>query len=663
MIYGAAYYPEHWPAERWPVDAKLMREAGMNVVRLAEFAWCRLEPEPGRFEFGWLDEAIRVLSGEGLQVVLCTPTPTPPAWLIAQHPDVLPCDENRLVKSFGVRHHRCVNSQPYREHSAQIIRAMAEHFAANEAVIGWQTDNEFGCHDSTRCYCDRCAAAFRAWLERRYGTLEALNVAWGTIFWSQEYTAWSQIPLPWRTTTHQFGHNPSLLLDFYRFSSDAQVDYQRGQIELLRAANPHWFVTHNLMGLFRDIHYFDLAADLDFVSWDNYPFGTGEDYFRAALAHDVMRGLKERNFWVMEQASGPGGWNTFAPTPRPGQMRLWAYQSIAHGADAIVFFRWRTCRFGTEQYWHGLLLHDGEPRRRYREAQQLGRELQQLGPLLEGSTPQPEVALVNDYDQIWALTFQPHTPEGLDYQQVMGLYYRALKRLGIDVAVVGLETDFTRYRLVILPPLYLAEPALAERLEAYVRSGGTVVFSPRSGVKDRHNVVVDARLPGVFRHLTGIRIDEYDTGVSPDNRFLMAETGREYQMRQLAEVIEPDGATAWATYTADYYAGQPAATVNEFGAGRAYYLGTFLEDQFYLDFFAELGHQLNLRRVRGLPRGVEAAARTKGGETFTFLLNYAAEPRTVPLSGTFQDVLTDETVKARITLEASGVAVLRGDQV
>ena len=658
MRLGVDYYPEHWPEERWPTDAKLMREAGITVVRLAEFAWCRMEPREDLFDFDWLRRAIDVLAAEGIQTILCTPTPTPPAWLCERYPDTLPMDWKGHVHGFGMRHHRCLNGMGYRERSAIICSKLAGAFAACPHVIGWQTDNEFGCHGSTFCYCDNCAVAFRAWLKNKYGTLRDLNRVWGTVFWSQEYISWEQVPLPRYTRGGWDSHSPSLLLDYRRFASQQQVEFQAEQIGILRSESPGRFITHNLMGLFNEIDYFQLGEQLDFVSWDNYPFGAGANYIPAGLGHDVMRGIKQKNFWVMEQASGPGGWNTFAPTPRPGQMRLWVYQAVGHGADTISFFRWRSCRWGTEQYWHGLLYHDGEPRRRYRELQQIAAEFKKLSPHVDGTEPRADVAILNDYDQIWAMQIQPQAHDGLHFEKLMRAYYAAVKRLGADADVIGKHADFSPYKLLILPPMYLADQAIADKLRAYAEAGGTIVLSLRSGVKDMTNVVTDQRLPGVFASLAGIKIDEYDAMPRDHNTVHLETTGRDYPIQLMADIIDPAGAAVAGTYGSDYYAGRAAITANSVGKGQVWYVGTVGDERFYDDFVGALLGKLGVDRVGPPPHGVEIVRRWRGSKPLTFVMNHNAIEALMPLGAECEDLLSGRRVSGQIELEPYGVMIL-----
>ncbi len=391
--YGADYYPEQWPVERWNIDARLMKEAGFNVVRLAEFAWSRMEPAAGYYDFAWLDRVIDILGEQGIDVVLGTPTASPPPWLMSEHPDLFNVWPDGVRATYGSRRTYCPTNPIYRRYARNITQAMAEHYRTHPRVIGWQIDNEFG----DACYCEMCQAGFQSWLANKYSSLDALNAAWGTIFWSHVYTDWAQIPLPALTSRTPLGldsgtvANPGLILDFARFVSDTYVGFQNNQLAILRTQCPNHFVTHNLMGFGYDkLNYFDLAKPLDFVTWDNYPRGFWRSDGKMsppdlALEHATMYGLKNHNFWVMEAQSGRSGWHVMGSVPRPGELRLWAYQAIAHGADAIVFFRWRSGRFGTEQLWQGILDHDGIPRRRYQEIKQMGQELQQIGSHSRGS--------------------------------------------------------------------------------------------------------------------------------------------------------------------------------------------------------------------------------------------------------------------------------------
>ena len=659
MWLGVDYYPEQWPESRWPADAQLMKEAGLGIVRLAEFAWSRIEPDDGTFDFGWLDRAIAVLHNQGIKVVLGTPTAAPPAWLIAKHPDVLPRDYTRTPKAFGIRRHYCFNNEHYHGHTTAIAGAMATHYCANPAVVGWQIDNELGGHDTARCYCDTCARAFRRWLKARYGTLADLNAAWGTVFWSQEYTEWDQIPLPWKSVEGQMAHSPSLLLHFYRFSSDSVVAYQKMQIDVIRDLCPRHFITSNLMGLFDQIDYFDLASDLDFVSWDNYPNYCDSSPHWTGMSHDVMRGLRGCDFWVMEQQSGAVGWNTFGHTPRPGMIRLWTYQAAGHGAEAILYFRWRTAQAGAEQFRHGILDHHGSPGRRYREVAQIGEEVAKFSAEWGKSCPRNEVAFILSYPIDWALQIQPHNA-GLSYWHEVYRLYEPLRKLGVGVDFVDTEADFSRFKLVVAPLLFIADHPLAQRLKDYVAKGGTLVGTFRSGVKDEHNVVTELPLPGLLAGIFGILIAEYDS-MPPGslNSVRVVSTHTEVAARTWADIIEPQTAEPIATYSGDFYAGKPAITVNTLGHGKAYYLGTALEPEFYAEFFRSIVDDAGIWQLANVPEGIDASVRFHDGRKIIFLVNPYQNLATMDLDGEYQSVLDGKTVSGRITVPDYGVVILK----
>jgi beta-galactosidase len=659
MYYGADYYPEHWPEERWATDAEMMAEAGLNVVRLAEFAWSRLEPEPGRLDFAWLDRAIDTLAAQGIRVVLGTPTAAPPAWLVRQHPEVLRVKADGRRVQYGFRRSVCLASPVYREHTARVVRAMAGHYRDHPAVAGWQIDNEFGCHNSARCYCEVCQKAFRSWLQDRYGSLEALNEAWGTVFWSHTYRDWEEIPLPFADVEQP---NPGQALDFRRFASDANVSYQRLQVEILRQICPSHFVTHNLMGeQFQELNYFDLARDLDFVSWDNYP-----DFHRAgpaqlAFSHTRMRGWKGTSFWVMEQESGPPGNTLIAPTPRPGEIRLWSYQAIAHGADAIVYFRWRTCQFGAEEYWHGILDHHGKPGRRYDEVQKMGRELQRVGSQIVGSEIRAQVALIFDWDSAFAFQIQPNNAR-FDYIEHLQRYYTALHRRNVPVDVIPWSADLRHYKLVLAPAFYVLPAEAADHLRRHVEKGGIVLFDVRTGAKDPSNRAVGVSLPGLVAELCGVTVDEYDS-LGPDVRVPLVFDGPVAAQDKLygmiwSDVLAPQGARVVVRYGGQYYAGQPAVTVNSHGRGRAVYAGTIGNPPAYDCLIDELLQSAGVQPLLNTPAGVEVSARWQGQRRLLFVLNHTNAPQTVHLSGEFHDLLSGQALTAPATLPAKEVWIL-----
>jgi beta-galactosidase len=661
FTFGVDYYPEQWPEERWPEDARLMAEAGFNVVRLAEFAWSKMEPQEGHYDFDWLDRAITLLGTHGMRVVLGTPTASPPPWLMAGRPELFRAREDGLRITFGNRREYCPNNPIYHDLTRRIVARMAERYADHPQIVGWQIDNEFG----DRCYCPVCARAFHAWLRRRYETLDALNRAWGAMFWSHVYGDWAEIPLPLSTGG---APNPGLALDFSRFASDSYVAYQQLQLAILREYCPNHFVTHNFMGFGYDsINYFDLARDLDFVSWDNYPrtqwsMQADVDPSQAALAHDTMRGLKRQSFWVMEQQAGPGGWEMISIAPRPGELRLWAYQSIAHGADGIVFFRWRTARFGTEQYWHGLLDHAARPTRRYAEIKRMGMEIQPAARSIRDSVVKPTVAMLLSYDSRFAFQIQPNNPQ-FSYTAHFHQVYRAFYQRHIAIDIVDPSADLSTYKLVIAPALHLVPEPIAENLATFVRAGGVLVITPRSGVKDTTNTVVELPLPGLLADLCGATVEDYDSlpvTTSQALRFILGELADRPPERVCiwCDILAPTSAEVIACYASDYYTGKPAITMNEFGDGRAIYIGTIGEPSLYETLAGWLLDLTGIECRSDVPNGVELAERWLDRRRLLFVLNHTDRQQLIPLDGRYSDLLRQGEVRHSAVVNPRDVLVL-----
>lgn len=657
---GADYYPEHWPKERWDEDARLMKEAGFNVVRLAEFSWVLLEPEEGRFDFAWLDEAIAVLGRHDIQVVLGTPTAVMPAWLARKYPEALAmkADGTRVV--WGGRKNNCFSDGTFRLLSERITRAMAEHYARTPALIGWQTDNEFS---GTDCRCHRCRSSFQDWLKRKYGTLEELNRAWGTHFWGLKLQAWDEVQIPDSRTGRWASSNPSASLDWQRFTSWLNVRFQGDQVRILRSLCPSHFVTHNFMGLFQDMDYFDLAKDLDFVSWDNYPVFANWDKpgipYGASLAADLMRSLKAKNVWIMEQTAGPLGWDAFSRNTRPGEIRSIAYQQLAHGADGQLWFRWRTSTAGREQYWHGLLGHDGKPGRRYREAAQFAREYRGLQRALAGTSPRPRVAFIYDYDSLWALRIQPGYANN-SYADALRRYYDAFFRAGVNVDLVPPGADLSAYKLVLAPELFVLPDAVAHKLVSFVEKGGVLLADLRTGVKDETNLVHPRTLPGLLAPALGIAIDEYEALAAIE--YPMAAGGPlagSFTATRYADWITPNGAQVVAAYAEWPVQEFAAVTRHAFGKGRGWYVGTVVKETAFYDRLAKaLLADAGIEPVLELPEGVEVSVREGGGRRLVFILNHTTTPKTVRVPAGKRELLTQQSTRDTLELGILGVAVL-----
>ncbi len=659
LYIGADYYPEHWPRERWETDIRLMREAGFNIARLAEFSWAFIEPSEGVYRFDWLDQALALLDRNGIKAILGTPTASMPAWLARKYPEVLAVQSNGQRSTWGSRKDYSLSSGTYRLLSQRITRAMAEHFAATPNVIGWQTDNEFA---GPQDFSETSRIDFQDWLRRKYGTLETLNRSWGTHFWGHLIGDWAEITIPDCTGEGMWGvaGNPSACLDWRRFNSWINARFQADQVAILRAANPDWLITHNLMGLNPTIDYYELARDLDVVSWDNYPVldRSGQPY-AASMAADLMRGLKRKNFWIMEQTAGPLGWGTFTDTPLPGELRKICYQQLAHGADAQIWFRWRTATAGREQYWHGLLGHDGRPLRRYREAAQVTREYRSLEPYLKGTTVQSDVAIVYDYESIWSLASQPGY-EGNDYARAVGRYYNALFRAGINVDLISPDADLSNYKLVLAPDLVILPDVRARKLMAFVERGGVLMTDSRTGVKDENNLAHERTLPGLLSDVLGITIEEY--GALEDRSYPVVSQGLfsdTLTAIHYADWVTPKGAEVIAKYGRWPLESFAAVTRNQAGRGVAWYVGTvFQEEAFYDRLIARLLSDARVERWVALPTGVEASVRQGSGRRLAFLINHTQTEQSVTIPSGKRDLLKGETLADRVRLDPYGVAVI-----
>ncbi len=487
---GVCYYPEHWAEEIWADDARRMAEAGLTWVRIGEFAWSRMEPEAGRYTFGWLDRAIEVLGGAGLKVILGTPTATPPRWMLAKHPDMLALDAESRPRGFGSRRHYCFSHQGYRAECRAIVTKLAERYGANPHVAAWQLDNEYGCHDTTVSYSPAARAGFRDWLAQRYQSIDALNRAWGNVFWSMEYADFDEIDLPNLTVTEP---NPAHAMAFRRFASDEVAAFNRAQAEILRRHTRAPLI-HNYMGRVLDFDHFAVAADLDIASWDSYPLGfpldriEGSETFKErylrqgdpdfqAFHHDLYRAVGRGRWWVMEQQPGPVNWAPWNVAPLDGMVRLWSWEAIAHGAEVVSYFRWRQAPFAQEQMHSGLLRPDSAPAPALAEARQVAEELNRIGEIVPARAP---VAIVFDYASQWAWETQPQGAD-FNYFTLVFAAYRALRRAGLSVDFLPPDTrDFAGYGLVLAPGLFALPEGLAEALAG---SGAEVLIGPRAGSK------------------------------------------------------------------------------------------------------------------------------------------------------------------------------------
>jgi beta-galactosidase len=667
MLHGGDYNPDQWPEDVWVEDMRLLKLAHCNALSVGIFAWTRLEPAEGQYDFAWLDRVMDLLAESRAYAVLATPSGARPAWMARKYPEVLRVRPDRGRNLFGRRHNHCLTSPIYREKTRLINRKLAERYRDHPALLVWHVSNEY----NGECHCALCRAAFHRWLQAKYGSLDALNSAWWTAFWSHTYTHWEQIDPPspiGETSVH------GLNLDWKRFVTDQTVDFMRNEITPLRELTPDVPVTTNMMGApFPGLNYWRLAAHLDVISWDSYPTWHRDDDValaaNVAFVHDLSRSLRGgKPFMLMESVPSATNWMPAAKRKRPGMHALSSLQAVAHGSDTVQYFQWRKSRGSAEKFHGAVVDHVGhECTRVFGDVADVGRKLEKLDDVV-GCTVRPDVAIIYDWENMWAMNDAQGPRRGdKGYLDDCKRHYRPFWERGIPVDVVDMEQDLSRYKLVVAPMLYMVRPGVAKRIEAFVEDGGTLVATYWSGIVDENDLCFLGGFPGPLRRVLGIWAEEIDAlyegdtnGVLPAPDNALGLDG-DYVARELCELIHAESAQVLATYAADFYAGRPALTVNSFGAGRAYYIASRNDDRFLHDLYGALSEELDLQRSldADLPAGVSAQVRTDGERRFAFVMNFNAAPARVDLGdAAYTDLLTGAQVTGEVELNTYGVMVL-----
>lgn len=651
--YGCAYYPEHWDRKLWTRDAQLMQKAGFNIVRVAEFAWYYFEPKEGQFDFAWLDDALDILARHGIRAILGTPTATIPAWMAKKYPHLMAIHDGLRRRPFGIRKDYCILQPDFIRLAARVTEQIARHYARDPRIAAFQLDNEFSSH---RCRCNFCQDQFRAFLRRKYKTIDRLNHEYGTCFWGAVYNNFDEIDFP-ATDFPNPGHG----LDLRRWASQVDIDHAALQARILRQHAPKIPITSNLMGLFSGIDYFEMAKSLDFVGWDTYPGpDTANRFAGDALSAAAMWAMKRKNYVVLEQQSGPGGWCNTAPQTAPGETAMLAWQSIARGADGILYFRWRTCTSGQEQYWNGILSHDNVPRRRYHEIATLGTQIKKLAPIILGTAPAADVGLYYNYDQIWATDYDTqcgHNPA--KFSAILREMAGALASLGIDFALAGDGQPLSSYKLFLCPILYLTDPKLVAALTRYVRAGGHLVLTARSGAKTLNSKMVMDILPGAFAQLAGVEVEENSTLPADADWHVELPFGKIKANRIREHLIAKPGTQILGIHRGTYMDGLPAITRHNLGKGYVWYVGTLPTEADWQTLLRELilpAARISFRT--DLPQGLEIARRQGKGRSLTFYLNHAGHAQSLTLPKSAKNLLTGKPTGPTLHLAPYEVAIL-----
>ncbi|HEX8234872.1 MAG TPA: beta-galactosidase [Abditibacteriaceae bacterium] len=662
VLHGGDYNPEQWPEEIHDEDMRLMREAGWNIATLPVFGWVHLQPDEDTFRFEWLDTLLDKMHANGIAACLATATAATPAWLDQKYPDVLLVERNGVRRKHGGRHTFCPNSPNFQRLSTGLARRLAERYKDHPALAVWHVSNEYGNH----CYCDLCAQAFREWAKERYGTIEEVNRRWYLHFWGAALTDWSQIEPP---TTNGQRSFQGLIIDYDRFQSQSILECFKAEARVLREATPDVPITTNLMGTFKPLDYHKWAREMDIVSWDSYP-GKDAPPSSMAFAHSLMRGLKEGQPWMlMEQTPSQQNWQSHNALKRPGIMRLWSYQAMAHGAESVMYFQWRRSRGAQEKYHGAVVEHEGTSKPRvFQEVAQLGRELHSLGTRTLGGRVPSRVAILFDWENWWAIEYSSGPTVDLKYVAQCQSYFNALHASNIPTDIISPEADLSGYDLVIAPVLYMVKDGIADKLKSFVQRGGTFVTTFFSGIVDENDLVYLGGYPGPLRELLGVWVEEIDALTPQQSNEVVFENAfgdlqGSYPARLLCDRVHAESAQVLATYGQDFYAGEAAVTVNDVGSGKAYYVATSLDTSTLQLFVEKLCADANITPVLSeMPDGVEAMPRVSpSGETLLYVLNHNANEVTVKLApGSYADLLTGATHQDQIVMPTYGVAILAG---
>ena len=659
MVYGGDYNPEQWQEAIWEEDMRMFALAGIDIVTLNVFSWALLQKDDDVYDFSLLDRIMDMVRKNGLYVCLATATGAHPAWMAKKYPDILRTEFGGMKRKFGGRHNSCPNSPTYQKFSVRLAAKLAERYKDYDNIVAWHISNEFG----GECFCENCEKAFRVWLRDKYGTLEALNKAWNTTFWGHTFYAWDEIVLPDLRSEH-FAYERTMFqgisLDYRRFMSDSMLERYRDEYEAIKRVTPDVPITTNLMGFYKPLDYQKWAKYMDVISWDNYP-ANDDSYAKIAMAHDLMRGVGQgRPFVLMEQTPSVTNWLSYNALKRPGVMRLWSYQAVAHGADAVMFFQMRRSIGACEKYHGAVIDHVGhEHTRVFREVAALGKELQEIGDLTLGARTNAKIALLFDWDNWWSIEYSAGPSCELRYQTEFGRYYEMLRNANYDVDMIGMDDPLDGYAVVIAPVLYMVKGDYDQKLRAFTKNGGVFVTTFFSGIVQENDLVTLGGYPGKLRDILGIWVEETDALPNgQENGFTYA--GVHYPAKLLCDIIHTEGAQALAAYEEDFYAGSPVITVHTFGKGKAYYIGTASDEAFYRKLLGEICEQAGVRPVLKTPEMVEVTSRENQNGRFWFVLNHADSEKEIFLPKRCKDILTGKHYdNETMTLEKKGVAILQ----
>lgn len=645
ILYGGDYNPNQWPREIWDEDMRLFCQAGINSATINVFSWAKLQPDESTYDFSELDDIVDMLSKEGYDIVMATSTAAMPAWLCKKYPEVTRVDYEGRRHKFGHRHNHCPNSLVFQKYARKLVVELAKRYGSNPHVTCWHIGNEYG----GECYCENCQKEFRVWLQKKYGTIQAVNEAWNTEFWGHTFYDWDEIVAP-NALGEGIGYEKTafagISIDYRRFMSDSLLENFKMERDAIREYDKETAITTNLMGTYKGLDYFKWAKEMDIVSWDSYP-AYDTPWSMVAMRNDLMRGLKDQPFMLMEQTPSQQNWQKYNALKRPGQMRAQSYQTMAHGADTILFFQLRRSVGASEKFHGAVIAHSGTTNTRvFREVSQLGAELEKLGDRTLGSVNQAQVGLIFDWDNFWSLEYTSGPTEDLKYVDHIHQYYKYFYDRNIGVDIVPWDGDFSKYKILAAPVLYMVKEGMKEALEAYVAQGGILITTYMSGLVGQSDNVYLGGYPGPLREMAGVWVEEIDA-LAPEqkNQVLFAD-GTKADCGLLCDLMHLEGAQSLGTYEKDFYKGMPAVTRNAYGKGAVYYVGTRLEEKgLYkvMDMAAEEGKVTSLATE---PTGLEITCRKGENSSFYFLINFKDQPEKIPEFFTGDtDLLTGKVIE------------------
>lgn len=646
ILYGGDYNPNQWPKETWGDDMEIFRNARINSATINVFSWAKIQPAENVYNFSELDEIIDMLSKENYDIVLATSTAALPAWMFKKYPEVARTDYHGHHHKFGQRHNACPNSLVYQKYAKALASKLAERYGNNEHITCWHINNEYG----GECYCENCEKAFRIWLKDKYKTIETLNKAWNLEFWGHTVYDWDEIVAP-NALSEGLDEDKTafagISIDYKRFNSDSLLNNYKMERDAIRQYDKDTTITTNLMGTYKGLDYFKWAKEMDIVSWDNYP-SYDTPWSLTAMRHDLMRGLKDAPFMLMEQTPSQQNWQPYNSLKRPGQMRAQSYQTVAHGADTIQFFQLKRSVGACEKFHGAVIAHAGTSNTRvFREVKELGLELEKLSAYTPGSVNKADVGIIFDWDNYWALEYTSGPSVDLTYEKHIHQYYKYFYDKNIAVNMIPVDGDFTNYKIVVAPVLYMVKEGMKESLENFVNNGGILITTYMSGIVDQSDNVHLGGYPGPLRDLAGVWVEEIDALAPEQQNEVCFTDGTRSSCGLVCDIMHLETAKEIASYGKDFYAATPAVTCNSYGNGKTFYVGTWMDDTGLAKVLDMAVRDANVTPVIEESTGLEIICRESEDSKYYFVMNFKDDSYPIPASlAGHLDLLTEETVAA-----------------